>query len=332
MRYSLLSCAFVFLIPGASPGADWKPVTAELVAKEKPGYGGLSGVVVDHATGHLFVDLSDRGVFRSTDRGKTWERLGKDVIKGRTETPGSFQIDPAGKTKRLLLPSVYGGPIAVGSAAEGGWRVLDKASVHVDWCAADWTDPDLKFLLTLKHESGGLLLVSRDGGKTFAEHGKGYGPAWAFDADTAVVAALKTRDRPKGGLLRTTDGGKTFSPAGDYAPVSLPRWHAGALYWLADGVLIKTADKGGTWEKLSAVKDGRFGPVSGKDGKHLFVLTGAGVVESTDGGATWSAPIAVPKELKGVSALTWLEYDPVGDVVYVMKMGSELYALPRGSK
>ena len=37
----------------------------------------------------------------------------------------------------------------------------------------------------------------------------------------------------------------------------------------------------------------------------------------------------MPKELKGVSPLTWLDYDPVNDVLYVMKMTSELYKLPR---
>jgi hypothetical protein len=77
-------------------------------------------------------------------------------------------------------------------------------------------------------------------------------------------------------------------------------------------------------------KDGRYGPVFGRDAKHLFVLTGAGVVESTDGGAAWSAPVAAPPGLKGVSALTWLDYDPTADALYVMKMGSELYVTDRG--
>jgi photosystem II stability/assembly factor-like uncharacterized protein len=151
-----------------------------------------------------------------------------------------------------------------------------------------------------------------------------------FDADTAVVAVARSKDRPTGCLHRTTDGGKTFRPADDAAPVSLPRWHGDTLYWLADGAIIKTADRGATWAKLCDRKDGRFGPVFGKDNRHLFVLTGAGVVESTDGGGTWAKPVPVPKELNGVSPLTWLEYDPVHDVLYVMKMGSELYQLVRG--
>ena len=60
-------------------------------------------------------------------------------------------------------------------------------------------------------------------------------------------------------------------------------------------------------------------------------VTGTEIVESSDGGVTWPMKTALPKELKGVSALTWLEYDPVGDVVYVMKMGSELYQWMRKS-
>lgn len=317
----------LLLLGSATFAADWRPIATELIEKEKPGYGGLSGVLVDHATGTRYIDLSDRGIYRS-DPGKPWERVGKEAIKGRTETPGCFQIDPTGKSKRMLLPVVYGSPILVGSPA-GDWRILDKASVHVDWCAADWTDPDIKFLLTLKHESGGLLLASQDAGKTFREVGKGFGPAWVFDKETAVVAKMKSKDNPKGGLVRTNDGGKTFVPAGDFTPVSLPRWHAEALWWLADGALHRTDDTGQTWKKLSAIKDARYGPVGGKDAKHLFVLTAAGVIESTNGGETWSSPITVPKELKGVSALTWLDYDPVGDILYIMKMTSDLYAMDR---
>jgi len=329
MRLVLFAVGVVLVGATRAP-ADWQPITTELLAREKTGFGGLCGVVVERATGRLFVDLSDRGLFTSADRGATWTRVENSPLKGRTETPGCLQLDPTGKTPRLLMPLVYGSPIAVGTTGAGPWRVLDKASTHVDWCAADWSDPELKFLLALKHEADGLLLRSRDGGKTFTDLGKGHGPAWVFDANTAVVARMKTKANPKGGVVRTADGGDSFTAVADFTPTALPRPGADGLYWLADGALHKTADAGTTWAKLGAVKDGRYGPVFGKDAKHLFVLTGAGVVESTDGGAAWSAPVAPPKELKGVNALTWLEYDPTADTLYVMKMGSELYALRRG--
>jgi hypothetical protein len=38
----------------------------------------------------------------------------------------------------------------------------------------------------------------------------------------------------------------------------------------------------------------------------------------------------LPKELKGVGALSWMEYDPKNDVLYAMKMTSELFKLKRG--
>ena len=326
-----LSLCLMLLVTTARGADEWQPVATDLLAKEKTGFGGLSGVTVDRATGTLYVCLSDRGLFRSTDQGKTWARHGKDAPKGRTETPGCLHLDPTGKTKQFLMANVYGGPVVVGSTdPDGAWRAMDKKSVHVDWCAADWTDPEMKFVLAFKHEAGGLLLLSRDGGKSFTEGSKGHGlGAWAFDADTAVVALAKSKEKPKGGIVRTADGGKTFAPAAEYAPVALPKLQGDALYWLVEGALVKGTEKGAKWEKVSDVKDARYGPVFGTDAKHLFVLTAAGVVESADAGATWSKPLAVPKELKGVSALTWLEYDPKNDLLYVMKMGSDLYKLSR---
>src|SRR5262249_11826233 len=150
--------------------------------------------------------------------------------------------------------------------------------------------------LALKHESGGLLLISRDSGASFAEVGKGYGPGWAVDNRTAVVAEAKTKQRPSPRLMRTTDRGQTWQAAATYSPVgansaqALPKWSGGRLYWLVEGALILSDDKGATWKKISEVNDGRYGPVFGKDDRHLFVLTGAGVRESADGGQTWLKP------------------------------------------
>jgi len=60
------------------------------------------------------------------------------------------------------------------------------------------------------------------------------------------------------------------------------------------------------------------------------VLIGAGIVESTDGGMSWAKPLALPKPMGGVSALSWMEYGPMHVALFVMKMGSDLYRLDRG--
>ena len=313
----------------------WKGTLGDLVATEKAGFGGLCGVVVDPVKGTIWINISDRGFYRSDDQATTFSRVSNEQPKGRTESPGCFQLDPTGASHRLMTPLVYGSPIGVSDDGGAKWRFLDGKSSHVDWFAANWNGPAFKFLLTLKHESGGLLLVSRDGGATFDEVGKGFGPGWVFDEKTAVVAQAKSRDRPEPNLMRTTDGCQTWQPCGAYSPVgansaqALPKWRGGVLYWLVENALIESADKGATWKKTADVKDGRYGPVFGRDASQMFVLTGAGVIETIDGGATWSKPISPPKELKGVGGLTWLAYDPKNDVLYLMKMGSDLFKLSR---
>jgi photosystem II stability/assembly factor-like uncharacterized protein len=326
IRWLFAGVFFVVLV-GPSTAQDWQPVTEALIIAEKPGYGKLCGVVVDHKIGDLLINLSDKGFYRSSDAGISWTKVGP-VIKGRTETPGCLMLDPLGG-KRIVTALVYGEPIQVSPDSGATWKSLDQKTKHVDWCAVDWSDADMKFILTLAHEKNDLMLISRDGGKSFDEVGKGYGPAWIFDNQTAVVAEAKSKANSKPGLVRTTDGGKTFQYKGDYHAKALPRWHKDALYWVVEGALIVTKDKANTWTKISDIKGGLFGPIFGKNDKHVFVLAQNGILESTDGGVTWAKPIAVPKEMKSVANLAWMEYDPTRDNLYVMKMGSELYRWQR---
>lgn len=339
MRSFCWMLSILVMVPALACAGEepaWQGMLGDLARTEKAGFGGLCGICVDHATGAVFINLSDRGFYRSTDGARTFQRLGTNQPRGRTESPGCFLLDPTGTSKRMLTALVYGAPAS--TSADGGstWKSMDSQSSHVDWCAVDWTDPDLRFVLILKHESGGLLLASRDGGQKFSEVGKSYGPGWVFDNATAVVAEAKTKDRPRPNLVRTTDGGVTWKPCAAYIPVggnsaqALPHWYDGALYWLVDGGLIVSRDKGANWEKLSNLQDGRYGPVFGRTAKHLFVLAGRGVIESTDGGKTWSEPLAPPRDLKGTGGLTWLEFDPTSDSLYLMKMGSDLFKLARG--
>src|SRR5262249_22824771 len=101
----VLGC--LVLAAPAARAAEWQTTTEELLRAEKPGFGGLCGIVVDHQTGDVLVNVSDRGFFRSTDQGKSWKRLGAE-LKGRTEWPGCLQLDPTGKTKAVASALVYG--------------------------------------------------------------------------------------------------------------------------------------------------------------------------------------------------------------------------------
>lgn len=317
------------LLVGVSPlfAADWEKVTDGFAKKEGAGFGGLCGIAVDPTTGDLIVQVSDKGLYRSTDHGATFTPFGKP-FKGRTEWPGSLLFDPTGKSKRFVCALVYGSPVLVGDRETGAYSVLDAKSGHVDWCAADWTSESMKFLIAFKHEAGGLLLRSTDGGKLFDEIGKGYSAAWVFDATTAVVSYPLQKGGPNQ-VMRTTDAGKTWTAVLEHTTRALPKWHDGRLHWLTDDGLWTTADQGKTWSRVSELKDAKYGPVFGKTAERVFVLTKSGIVESTDGGKTWSKPIALPADLKGWSTLMWIDFDPKNDLLYVMKMGSELYRMKR---
>lgn len=308
--------------------ADWQKATDSTALKEKSGFGGICGVLVDRKTGHVLINVSDKGLYRSTNQGETFTPFAQP-FKGRTEWPGCMMFDPTGKSDRLIIALVYGSPILVGSREGATWKVLDKKSGHVDWFATDWTDPDNKFVITMKHEAGGLLLRSLDGGASFADVSKNFSAGWIFDGKTAVATQAKSKEVPEPKLVRTTDAGVTWTPVADYVGPALPKWLDGRLYWVTDKALIATSDQGATWNKISDLKDGRFGPIAGKKPGHYFIATKTNILETSDDGKTWSAPIALPPTFNQWSGMSWLDYDPQGDVLYAVKMSSELYRWKR---
>ena len=236
-------------------------------------------------TGDIVVNLSDKGFYRSTDQGKTWMRACRQAHQRPHGNAGLSLLDPFGKSKKIVTPWYTVRRSWPAATAVRTGRRCTTSRVTSIGAPVDWSDPDMKFVLTLKHESGDLLLVLRDGGQNFEDVGKGYGPAWIFDGKTAVVAEAKSKTKPKPRLLRTTDGAKTFEAvrrlSRQGAAAGTTAFSTGS--WTAPSFPPRTQGK--SWQKLGNVKDGRFGPVFGKDAKHMFVLTGAGVIESTDGGA-----------------------------------------------
>ena len=83
MRAKFFAPLLAALLAGPAAAAEWEPITAELLTREKPGYGGLSGVVVNHANGQIqfavLVEVRDRhaGASPSSARGCQGATRGK---------------------------------------------------------------------------------------------------------------------------------------------------------------------------------------------------------------------------------------------------------------
>jgi photosystem II stability/assembly factor-like uncharacterized protein len=101
-----------------------------------------------------------------------------------------------------------------------------------------------------------------------------------------------------------------------------------------ESFLIVSKDGGKTWTKQGKNVDAAWGPLFGKDEKHIITLGRFGIItESVDSGETWKELTAfhLGKDYT-VSIPGWfinLGYDPKGDVFYVSRMGAHAFKYQR---
>jgi photosystem II stability/assembly factor-like uncharacterized protein len=251
----------------------------------------------------LYAGAFGGGIFRSTDRGTSWQ-------------PGSAGL-PAGPVRSLALDPASGALIAAIETGEspiafqlwrsgdGGatWQQVFQGAGSVYALAVDAG-------LAGRVYAGGAgvgMLVSRDDGAHWLSANLGFRAVDVVDLapDPQAAGTLYAMDS-SAGLRKSTDGGVTWAalaiPDGTYGffavrrVVTDPRT-AGTLYAsVGDTKLYKSADGGRSWQGidtafLSAYEDVAMDPL------HPNVLFAAGesyesdigtaAVRTTDGGATW---------------------------------------------
>lgn len=153
-------------------------------------------IVFAAAMGHCYGPQQERGVFRSTSGGKSWERV---LFVDENTGCSDIAMDP--NNPRILFA--------------GMWPMLIRT-----W--GKWSGGP-----------GGGLYVSRDGGTTWARlKGKGLpeteigkvAVAVAPSDSDRVYALIETKDE---GLWRSDDGGETWSPINhDHALLNRPLYYA----------------------------------------------------------------------------------------------------------
>jgi photosystem II stability/assembly factor-like uncharacterized protein len=289
--------------------------------------GATAGVTVDPSNGDLYMIVTGQGVWKSVDHGKTFSRCDGGMVGGRCETAYSLNFDPAGK--RLACFMLDGRGAWTGDSGRT-WHGFTDVGRNWDFAAVDWSTAEVKNIFAGKHESGGEVMYSSDGGRTWEllfkdpEFDKS-GGLGIFDEKTLVYTQ-------KGkGIQRSTDAGRTWNKVADLAPVGrVVRILNRTAYWLGkDGVLVSN-DNGASWRVQGKPVDASIGPLlDPKNEKHMVVAGLKGIFRTTDGGETWMLVATLPPgaDIPKAGWYSNVAWDPAGDIFYVSKMGKPTYRL-----
>ncbi len=263
----------------AAPVGKWVNISDAIAAIAGPGKNtGVTAVNVDPATGDVYVGYGQRGLWKSTNQGQTWEPADGGKFTAMGVHSYSCDADPEGG--RMVFWGMYGNSVIT---LDGGKTWASAGNGHHDWGATDWSDPEAKTMWVCPH---GGNIISFDAGKTWKDRAEdkitGFG---IFDAKTFAGLLVDA-------IFVSTDGAKDFVKKTKKVapfPETCMRVYKGVGYWVSPLGILVSKDKGQTWAvQGKPLKDVIAGPFFGKDAKHMVVVTKQSFIETTDGGDTWT--------------------------------------------
>jgi len=329
----LATCAFCAIVIQTSIAANWVNISDPLVTKVNqvapvPWPGNTSGVAVDRKTGTLYLDVDNVGLWQSTDHAQTFQHIVDGQISGRAEFGYSINCDPAGSRMACFL---LDGKCGMTLDSGRSWQPFAPMGRNWDYGAVDWSDPQARALFASHHESGGEMYVSSDAGASWHFIGKHpeFTSLGIFNTNT-LVAGIGS------GIIRSTDAGQTWTNVSSFHPVGrIAVYFKGRTWWLAREGLITSRDKGATWKLVGTPVNAGWGPLFGRNARHIIVADVNGFLQSNNGGKTWKriAPMApfqgglVPNLPGEFISIAW---DPKANILYASRMGSATYRLQLG--
>src|ERR1700719_531652 len=251
-------------------------------------------VVYVAALGHLWGPNPERGVYKTTDGGKTWSQ----VLKINDDTgvsdiamdPQSPDILYAAAYERRRTPYGFngGGPDGgIYKTSDGGatWKKLTKglpyenSTTDVGRIGLDIyrKDPNIVYAL-VQHEKGGTYR-SEDKGETWKKMG---------DTNPRPSYYSKTLTHPHNDMLYwelgaqmyySEDGGKTFSTQrvksihGDFHAMWIDPANSNHVITGCDGGIHWSYDNGRTWDFINTIAIGQFYEV-GLDNEKPYKICG----------------------------------------------------------
>ena len=225
-------------------------------------------VVYVAALGHVYGPNPDRGVFKSTDGGKTWNKI-------------LFESDRAGAVDLCMDPS---NPDTLYAATWEAWRTP----------------------YTLNSGGpGSKLYKTTDGGQNWTDLSRAPGMPKGILGKIGLSVSPVKPDRvwanveaEDGGIFRSDDGGKTWQKVNDDRDYRQRAWYYTHLYAdpkLADTVYVvnvgfaRSTNGGKTWTDLNVPHgDNHDLWINPADTNRMIESNDGGATVTTDGGKTWT--------------------------------------------
>lgn len=242
--------------------------------------------------GKLWSDSEERGVYRTTDGGKTWNK----ILKGANLSTGCSMISMNSQNPKVLFAGMWdfrrkgwtfrsGGESATapsGSAlylsADGGttWSELGEKTAR-GLPPKPWgriavniapSSPDVVYALIESTRSA--LFRSGDGGKTWQERDRSNMMVWRPFYFANLIVDPKNENKlykPDLGLIMSEDGGKSFSGVssgahGDFHDIWVDPDNTSHLIAGDDGGVWYSYDGSNTWWKANNLPISQFYHVS----------------------------------------------------------------------
>ncbi len=241
---------------------DTRQIGALIIDPKNPDH------VLVAALGHAFGPNAERGVFRTTDGGRTWKK-----VLYRDENTGAVDITYDPTDPKIVYAAL--------------WQVRRQP-----WGFASGGP-------------GSGLFRSTDGGETWTElkgHGLPTGILGRIDVSVSaanpkrIFAMVEARD---GGLYRSDDGGTNWSLVSDDGRIRQRAWYFSKTYadpkspdtvYVLNTGMLRSTDGGKTFNLVSATHGDHHALwIDPTDPKRLINANDGGASISLDGGDTWSS-------------------------------------------
>jgi len=276
-------------------GNSWQPMSLSR-------FPGLPGQVISSSpisSGLIFAGITTRGIFRSTNAGRTWS-LSTRGIENLTIRQLELNANRAGEflvIEDSFLESTNNRNLTLFSSNYGAtWKYpTNLGLVDPQFAAIQTSDPNFQVL------AGRNLAITTDGGKSWTIHGIQPIGGLVLGNTSKSIFINRSQIFKSGNLggswqnigpslssLDESVDGFTVDPKNDDTVFAILNISDKDVF---QGRIAKTVDGGRVWKNLKISKSAGaiFGiSIHPKNSNLLYVSTGGGLFKSTNAGSSWN--------------------------------------------